>query len=220
MPIAASTGSRQRGFSLIESLVALLVTALGLLGIVGLQLRALADTQAAVRRAQALRLIEDLGERMRTNPNALLNIGQYLSGYGQKGGDINATDCAAIACNPVQLARYDLQQWKTTVQHSLPAGQASVFLAPGEAAGGNRRQLGVMIAWRENERHIADPHDRQAYRDHIDASQLRQPDGSFTPGAGGANACPAGFSCHLQYLAVSARCAPYASGGTSQVYCP
>ena len=61
---------RQRGFSLIESLVAVVVMALGILGILGVQMRTLADTQTGVRRAQAIRLIEDLSERIKLNPNA------------------------------------------------------------------------------------------------------------------------------------------------------
>jgi type IV pilus assembly protein PilV len=59
---------RQRGISLIESLIAIVVTALGILGILGVQMRTLSDTSTTVRRAQAIRLIEDLGERMRVNP--------------------------------------------------------------------------------------------------------------------------------------------------------
>ena len=49
----------QRGISLIESLVAIVVMALGILGILGVQMRTLADTQTGVRRAHAIRLIED-----------------------------------------------------------------------------------------------------------------------------------------------------------------
>ena len=48
---------RQHGISLIESLIALIVTALGILGVVGVQMRTLTDTSSTVRRAQAIRLI-------------------------------------------------------------------------------------------------------------------------------------------------------------------
>lgn len=54
------TARRQRGISLIESLVAIVVMALGILGILGVQMRTLTDTSTTVRRAQAIRLIEDL----------------------------------------------------------------------------------------------------------------------------------------------------------------
>ena len=63
--------TRQRGITLLESLIAIVVAALGILGILGVQMRTLTDTQTSMRRAQAIRLIEDLSERMRVHPNAL-----------------------------------------------------------------------------------------------------------------------------------------------------
>ena len=215
-----TTLHRQRGLTLIESLAALFIAAVGILGIIGVQMRTLTDTQTTVRRAQAIRLIEDLSERMKVNPNALLGIANYASGYSEKGADLSAsTDCATTTCTQAQQAQYDLKQWKTTVQQTLPLGQASLFFAPGETVGANRRQLGVMIAWRENERSISNADDQAKYKDNIDASKVLKADGSFGAGTDTANACPTGFSCHLQYLPVSARCAPYKSSGTSLVYC-
>lgn len=204
---------KQQGITLIESLVAIVISALGILGILGVQMRTLTDTQTTVRRAQAIRLIEDFGERMKINPNALLGIGNYTSGYAKTADDYaGATDCLTTTCTPTQQAGYDLKQWKTTVQQTLPLGQASIFLAPGETVDANRRQLGVLIAWRENER-------EGVKTDDIDASKIRNNDGSFSNGTNAGNACPTGFTCHLQYLSVSARCAPYGGSSTPMVYC-
>ena len=72
---------RQRGITLIESLIAILIAAVGILGILGVQMRTLTDTQTTVRRAQAVRLIEDLGERMKVQPNALVNLNAYVIGW-------------------------------------------------------------------------------------------------------------------------------------------
>lgn len=203
---------RQQGITLLESLIAILVSALGILGILGVQMRTLSDTQTSVRRGQAIRLIEDLGERMRVNPNALISINSYISGYTPPEANESkvTVSCQSSACTPLQQAEHDLQQWKTAVQQNLPTGQSSIFLAPGETVDANRRQVGVMIAWRENER-------ADTKTDAIDASQVRNSDGSFSAGTDDDNACPEGFTCHLQYLSVAARCAPYGSGGTP--YC-
>ena len=65
---------KQRGITLLESMIAIVVAALGIFGILGVQMRTLADTQTSMRRAQAIRLIEDMSERMKVNPNALLSI--------------------------------------------------------------------------------------------------------------------------------------------------
>jgi type IV pilus assembly protein PilV len=208
----------QHGITLIESLVAIVIAALGILGV---QLRTLTDTQTTVRRAQAIRLIEDLSERMKVNPNALLGLKNYESDYSEKGTSLTATDCSgATPCTPDEQAGYDLKQWKTTVEKSLPGGQASVFLAPGETIDANRRQVGVMIAWRENERDISDADDKELHRENIDASKFRDMDGNLTSGTDAANACPADKTCHLQYIPVAARCAPYDNGsGTKVFYC-
>ncbi|QKT02968.1 type IV pilus modification protein PilV [Ectothiorhodospiraceae bacterium 2226] len=57
---------RMRGFTLIEILVALLVVALGILGIAGLQVRAQQSALEAQQRTQALMIVEDMVERMRS----------------------------------------------------------------------------------------------------------------------------------------------------------
>ncbi|WP_042422504.1 type IV pilus modification protein PilV [Comamonas granuli] len=203
-----------RGFALIESLIAIVVMALGILGIVGVQMRTLTDTSTTVRRAQAIRLIEDLGERMKVNPNALRNSNSFVS-------DFNAThsigSCAS-GCDSSQLAAYDLAGWKQIVSSTLPQGQASIFIPQAESGlpAGTNRQLGVMIAWRENERHDAD----SGFKDNIDATKIND-GGTFKNQGGSQAACPAGFVCHLQYISVPARCAPYApGGGATTYYCP
>ena len=203
---------RQRGITLIESMVALVIAALGILGILGVQMRTLSDTSTTVRRAQAIRLIEDLGERMRTNPNAMVNLGNYVSNFATN----PAVGSCASGCDHAALAAYDLAVWKQAVRNSLPLGQAEIFIPPAEAgvAAAQRRQLGIMIAWRENERDTT-----AAYKDDIDATKVRDNSGNLTNGA--ALACPANSICHLQYIPVPARCAPYAPGGNAPMYyCP
>ena len=203
---------RQRGITLIESMVALVIAALGILGILGVQMRTLSDTSTTVRRAQAIRLIDDLGERMRTNPNAMVNLGSYVSNFATN----PAVGSCASGCDHAALAAYDLAVWKQAVRNSLPLGQAEIFIPPAEAgvAAAQRRQLGIMIAWRENERDTT-----AAYKDDIDATKVRDNSGTLTDGA--TLACPADRICHLQYIPVPARCAPYAPGGNAPMYyCP
>ena len=203
---------RQRGITLIESMVALVIAALGILGILGVQMRTLSDTSTTVRRAQAIRLIDDLGERMRTNPNAMVNLGSYVSNFATN----PAVGSCASGCDHAALAAYDLAVWKQAVRNSLPLGQAEIFIPPAEAgvAAAQRRQLGIMIAWRENERDTT-----AAYKDDIDATKVRDNSGNLTNGA--ALACPANSICHLQYIPVVGRCAPYIPGGNAPMYfCP
>ena len=194
----------QRGISLLESLVAMVIAALGILGVVGVQLRTLADTQTSVHRAQAILLIEDLGERMKVNPNALNNLEGYTSAFDDK----PTPGSCATNCTPAEQAIYDVATWKQAVTQHLPLGEASVFLAPGETAG--RRQLGVIVSWRENER-------VGSKSDEIDATKMRVGD-ELIAGTDEDNACPENRICHLQYLPVSARCAPYDNGSSTPIF--
>ncbi len=209
----------QRGISLIESLVAIVVMALGILGILGVQMRTLTDTQTTVYRAQAIRLIEDLSERMKTNPNALANINNYVSDFSD---EPTPGDCSD-GCSHSDQAAYDLALWKQAIKTQLPLGKASVFLAAGETDDANRRQLGVMVAWRENERNLSDE-EKAAYKNSIDATKVLNDDGELVAGVDDGNACPSDHTCHLQYLSVAARCAPYrvntAVNGEVKYFCP
>ncbi len=214
IPTARTTTKFQRGITLIESLIAIVIAALGILGIVGVQMRTLTDTSTTVRRAQAIRLIEDLSERMKVNPNALANINAYVSGFSDSPTIISCS----TGCNPAQQASYDIAIWKKTVQETLPLGQANVFIPDAESGltAGERRQLGVMLAWRQNERADADA----SFKDSIDATKFQ--DGSTFKGLGGnAASCPDGFVCHVQYIPVVGRCAPHTPGSNSSLYyCP
>lgn len=206
--------NRQRGITLLESLVAIVVMVLGVLGVLGVQLRTLADTQNSVSRAQAIRLIEDLSEHMKVNPNALGNLNSYVSSWNNT--PTSTIDCTTAGCNAAALASYDIKQWKASVTNTLGNGDkdiadANVFLVSDET-GSNRRQLGVMISWRENERKKKDGTTDTNY------ASVFVPDSTGT--AAGVS-CPTSRSCHLQYIQLTSRCEPYLGDPDNpQVYCP
>lgn len=60
--------TRQRGVGLIEVLLAILVTALGLLGLAALQGKAQRAELESYQRSQALLLLQDMASRLRANP--------------------------------------------------------------------------------------------------------------------------------------------------------
>ncbi len=198
----------QRGISLLESLVAIVVMALGVLGILGVQMRTLADTQTGVRRAQAIRLIEDLSERIKANPDAIDSTSNYTIAWGASLSSIK--DCAistgfpASSCSAAEIAAYDRDRWIRSVRANLPLGDASVFVSATDA-----RQLGVMVAWRENERARGGDTtaDTNAYKAVFAAANTGT----------AAVSCPADHICHLQYISLTQRCLPWPTSAV--VYC-
>ena len=108
----------QHGFSLMEVLIALLVTSVGLLGLAALQSVSLKQNHGAHLRAQATVLAHDMVERMRANRQQALG-GAYDADFGETGGS--------------GLAATDLDDWQSLIDASLPAGDGAVAV---EAASG------------------------------------------------------------------------------------
>jgi type IV pilus assembly protein PilV len=106
--------SSQRGTTMIETLVALLVLSIGLLGVAGLQLTSLRSNRSAHLRSQAQVMAYDITDRMRANRTTAL-LGTYNIGMG---GTISATG----------IAGDDLVRWKAAIASSMPSGDGSVAI--------------------------------------------------------------------------------------------
>lgn len=180
---ATVSASRQRGMSLIESLVAVLVLALGIMGLAGVQARMLAENRTTNARAVAVGLIDDLSNRMLLNRNAVA-AGNYDSGFlaGAAIG-VAGTDCSAAACTGAQLATWDLIAWRTTMRSLLGPGSDSAVFRP---VATDPTQVGIMIAWSANEG--------------SNGSGGTRDTAAFQFLSGTATNCPADAICHLVYV--------------------
>ena len=116
---------REKGFTLIEILVTVIILAVGLLGLAGLQAAALKYTSTAYQRAQATSLAYDILDQMRANVIAA------------RAGAYN------MVCPPpplgATLAARDLQDWCQALVNTLPLATGSV------AQNGNR--FTITIQW-------------------------------------------------------------------------
>ncbi|WP_111658189.1 type IV pilus modification protein PilV [Isoalcanivorax indicus] len=88
------TRAKQRGFSLMEVLVALLILSIGLLGLAGLQTRGIQMNHSAHLASQANYLGYDILDRMRANREAALagNYNRRLNDGPPAGDSIAAQD--------------------------------------------------------------------------------------------------------------------------------
>ena len=112
--------SRQRGVSLIEVLMAVLIFSLGLIGMAGLLIMATRSNQDAYLRTQVTFLAQNMADRMRANP-----IGVWTNAYDANYPTAVAQDCAA-GCTPAQLAVHDQQAWSTQLNTFLPSPSATI----------------------------------------------------------------------------------------------
>lgn len=91
----AGPRSAGAGFSLIEVLVAMVVIAIGLLGLAGLQSKLELSEVDAYQRAQALSLVQDMADRIASNRT---NVPAYVTGTDAPLGTGNpVANCSALA---------------------------------------------------------------------------------------------------------------------------
>jgi type IV pilus assembly protein PilV len=113
--------NRSTGFTLTEVLVSVLVLALGLLGLAGLQTSSLRSTQSAMQRSETSYLAYEIADRMRAN-----QTGVAAGNYNNQSGTND--DCLANVCTPAQLAGYDLTKWANDLRSRLPSGTGVICI--------------------------------------------------------------------------------------------
>jgi type IV pilus assembly protein PilV len=111
------------GFTLIEVLIAMLVLAVGLLGLAGLQATSLKNNQSAYNRSQATQLAYDLTDRMRANAAAKATF-TTITPIGT--AVVKANCETTTSCSIADMAQNDLYEWNLAVTSTLPNGTGSI----------------------------------------------------------------------------------------------
>ena len=104
---SAAHGSGQHGFTLIEVLVTLLILAIGLLGLAGMNARMLGSQFEAYQRAQAVMLVEDMASRIRSNSQSARS-GDYDTSTVHGLSDQNCSGAYAVSI--------DLCEWNQALR--------------------------------------------------------------------------------------------------------
>ena len=130
---------RVLGIALLEALIALIILAFGMLGLLWLHQQAFLLQRHQLMRSVAMGGAYDLAERMRLNsPQRAM----YAKAWGSASN--TAPDCTATACTRQELALWDMQQMQQALQSQLPEGDAAVFALTDAAS-----WWGIVIAWRD-----------------------------------------------------------------------
>ncbi|HEY8034538.1 MAG TPA: type IV pilus modification protein PilV [Methylobacter sp.] len=114
--------NKNTGFTLIEVLIAMLVLAIGLLGLAGLQATSLKNNQSAYNRSQATQLAYDLADRMRANIAGKANYTAILP----SSATAKANCLTTTGCTPADMAENDLFEWNSAVSNNLPSGIGTI----------------------------------------------------------------------------------------------
>lgn len=114
---------RQRGVSLIEVLIAVLIFSIGLIGLAGLLVVSTRSNHIAYLRTQATFLANSMAERMSANPNGIW-AGNYNADYPVAAGTVGCD--ITSPCNAADLATHDQQVWSKQLTTFLPNPKANI----------------------------------------------------------------------------------------------
>lgn len=141
------------GFTLLEVLVSLVILAIGLLGVAGLQVTALANNNSSAQRSQATALVSEYADILRSNrPQLELNFFGTSASDGVEidtdGSSYSPTaGCKTVTggCTSQQMAETDLSDWIIKVGQLLPDGKIS--------SNRNGDVYTVTVTWLDDKKH-------------------------------------------------------------------
>lgn len=119
---------RQQGFTMLEVLVAIMVIAIGLLGMAALQLQSLRQGQSAYYRSVATQLAYDMSDRMRGNIVGVLANAYNRTGIATDYSTAVANCNTTTGCVAADLAKNDAYEWQQLIQTLLPGGEGIICM--------------------------------------------------------------------------------------------
>lgn len=133
----------QRGVSMIEVMVAILITSLGVLAMAGLLATSARFGKTAEFRSVSTLLAADIADRIRANKDGLVSYG--LSNTTLATAAPSEVTCAAPGvCTAAEIAAIDLAEWEAALFKNLPSGTGHINLS--DAA---NRMLDIWIIWQD-----------------------------------------------------------------------
>lgn len=123
-----NTCKANRGSSLIETVVALFVLAIGVLGVLSMQVKSVQFNKNSHLFSQASFLANDIYEGMLVTPDiAETYVINYDDNTPAKPSCSAGSDCTAD-----QIADWNLHNWRTNVENLLPGGRGEINLIAGQ----------------------------------------------------------------------------------------
>jgi type IV pilus assembly protein PilV len=142
---------KQNGSSMLEILIAMVITVIGLLGVASMQGNALKYQKTSEQRSQAMQASFDLGERMRANATASkLNLYNYTTPYASTVASPPVVPTCTAPCTFGQIAAIDRAKWLISLSERLAGGAGYIVANP-------IRGYDVTVMWKDPTLVVVDP---------------------------------------------------------------
>ncbi|MDR3393180.1 MAG: type IV pilus modification protein PilV [Sulfuriferula sp.] len=119
---------KELGFAMLEVLISFLIIMIGVLGLAGLQMMAINNTEVARYQSLAVLLASNMATQMQSNAaywgTAPTNI--TVTNTSITGGPAAGPNCGSTLCTGPEMANYDLQNWGASVASTLPSGNGQI----------------------------------------------------------------------------------------------
>lgn len=126
MPINNNFIPSEKGSSMIELLVALFITAIGLMGVQGMQLESLKSNVSSSLGTEAQILAADMGDRILAYDSITSSADDDDYDGIDTSSSASAPSCDTSGCNKAAQVSRDTYYWKTDIEKALPGGRGTV----------------------------------------------------------------------------------------------
>lgn len=135
------------GFTLLEVLIAVVILAIGMLGVAALLLTTQKSNSSSYIKQQAVQSAYDIVDRMRANQmeatSGAYNVSDLVTSGAPTPPSAPSADCSTAACTPAQMATYDTWHWLAKDLVQLPNGCGSIATT----ASGSSTLVTVTVQW-------------------------------------------------------------------------
>jgi type IV pilus assembly protein PilV len=134
MGTSQKTKRPERGASLLEVLIAIVIMSFGLLAMGGLTAASIQYGKMAQFQTVAVQLTNELTDRMRANPDGFTNKAgsctnscyNKTTAYSSSVTAVTVPTCSSTPCSASDMASIDMAEWRNNLRLSLPGGDAYV----------------------------------------------------------------------------------------------
>lgn len=129
----------KNGFTLIETLVAIIVISIGILGFALMQIESLKAAKSATEQSKAIHLATDMMDRIRTNKRFATSYAAALGAAGSAPSPLCADSATTAAittplttCSGAEMAAFEVWQWRSMIEDpnlGFASGQGAIVIS-------------------------------------------------------------------------------------------